>query len=191
MTERSAETSPLLKARVAGVFYLLNIVTGAFAAFNSGSGNVVVSNAAELIATFCYVAVTLLFYGLFKPVNSSLSLIAAFFSFVGCALGILSLFHLGPQLIDNLVFFGVYCLLIGYLIIRSTFLPSTIGVLMMLAGLAWLTFLSPPLVRSLSPWIFLPGLIGEGSLTVWLIVVGVNVQRWNEQAGAAGASIRT
>src|SRR5450755_470337 len=168
MTERGAGSSPLFLARMAGVFYLLNIVTGSFAAIYLGRGAVVVGNAAELIATFCYVVVTLLFYSLFKPVNSGLSMLAAFFSLVGCAVGVLTLFHIGPALINNLVFFGIYCLLIGYLILRSAFLPRTLGVLMILAGLAWLTFLSPPLVKSLSPWIFLPGLVGEGSLTVWL-----------------------
>ena len=48
------------------------------------------------------------------------------------------------------VFFGVYCLLIGYLIFRSTFLPRILGVLMAFAGLGWLTFLSPPLANYLS-----------------------------------------
>jgi Domain of unknown function (DUF4386) len=50
-----------------------------------------------------------------------------------------------------LVFFGFYCLLIGYLVFRSTFLPRILGVLMAFAGLGWLTFLSPPLASSLDP----------------------------------------
>ena len=33
----------------------------------------------------------------------------------------------------------------------------------------------------------IPGLIGEGSLTVWLVVAGVNAERWREQASAAAA----
>lgn len=178
---RTAEKSPLFTARMAGVFYLLNIVTGIFAATASG----VVGGVISLAATACYVVVTILFYGLFKPVNKTLSLIAAVFSLIGCALGVVSQFHLAPVPVNNLVFFGVYCLLIGYLIFNSTFLPRTLGVLMAFAGLAWLTFLSPSLVKSLSPWVFLPGLLGEGSLTVWLLAMGVNVQRWKEQANVA------
>jgi len=50
------------------------------------------------------------------------------------------------------VFFGFYCLLIGYLIFRSAFLPRILGVLMAFAGLGWLTFLSPPLANYLSPY---------------------------------------
>jgi hypothetical protein len=80
--------------------------------------------------------------------------------------------------------FGFYCLLIGYLIFRSAFLPRFLGVLMAVAGLGWLTFLSPALARSLSPYNFLPGVFGEAWLTLWLLVNGVDVPRWNEQANA-------
>lgn len=72
--------------------------------------------AANLAASACYVAVTLLFYGLFKPVSRSLSLLAAFFGLAGCAIGALEAFHLAPFQINSLVLFGFYCLLIGYLI---------------------------------------------------------------------------
>ena len=89
------------------------------------------------------------------------------------------------------VFFGLHCFLVGYLILRSAFLPRIVGVLMTCAGLGWLTMswtnlLSPPLGRFLFPYIIAPGVIGEVSLTLWLLVKGVNVQRWKEQAGAAG-----
>jgi len=91
----------------------------------------------------------------------------------------------------GLVFFALHCLLVGYLILRSTFLPRIVGVLMAFAGMGWLTLLWPPLANYLSPYNMIPGLLGEGSLTLWLLVMGVNVQRWKEQASAAGASIRT
>ncbi len=181
MMERIAEASPRFKARIAGVFYLLTFLTGGVALFVRGR----LGFAAGLIAASCYIAVTLLFYYMFKPVNRSLSLLAAFFSLVGCAIGALSPFHLAPSHINPLVFFGFYCLLIGYLIFRSTFLPRILGVLMAFAGLGWLTFLSPPLANYLYPYNLAPGLLGEGSLTLWLLVMGVNVQRWNEQTSAA------
>lgn len=138
-----------------------------------------------LIATASYVAVTAFFYLLFKPVNKILSLIAAAFSIAGCVPGILGPFHVTLYHINSLVFFGVYCLLIGYLILKSTFLPHVFGVLMMLAGLGWITFLSPALAKSLSPYNYYPGGIGEISLCLWLLVVGVNGERWKEQAGMA------
>jgi hypothetical protein len=166
-----------LRARIAGVFYLLTFLTGGVALFIRGRLGLV----AGLTAGACYIAVTLLFYYIFKPVNRSLSLLAALFSLVGCAMGPLSLFHLVPSRINSLVFFGFYCLLIGYLIFRSTFLPRILGVLMAFAGLGWLTFLSPPLANHLSPYIFAPGILGEGALTLWLLVMGVNEQQWKEE----------
>ena len=87
----------------------------------------------------------------------------------------------------GLVFFGLHCFGVGYLIYRSTFMPRAIGALMMFAGVGWLTFVYPPLANSLAPFNMIPGGIGELSLTLWLLVKGVNVQRWNEQASAADA----
>ena len=75
---------------------------------------------------------------------------------------------------------------VGYLIFRSTFLPRILGVLVAFAGLGWLTFLSPPLANYLSPYIQMLGVLAEGSLMLWLLVIGVNAQRWKDQASAAG-----
>ena len=232
MMERIADTSPSPRARITGVVYLLYFLTAVFGEF-FGRGLVVSGDAAAtannilahqplfrlglatgLIATACYVAVTALFYDLFKHVNRSLSLLAAFFSLVGCAiLAFASLFRIGPLVVLEggqylsafkveqlralaflflelygqavnicFVFFGVYCLLIGYLIFRSAFLPRILGVLMAFAGLGWLTFLSPPLANYLSPYIQVLGVFAEGSLMLWLLVMGVNVAKWEEKA---------
>jgi len=190
MTDTNVKTSPQPRARIAGALYLLTIVTGAFAAFVSGK-LLVYADAASLTATACYIGVTLLFYRIFKPVDSSLSLIAAVFSFAGCTLGALSVFHLVPPYIKSvnpLICFGVYCVLIGYLIFQSNFLPRVLGALMAFGGLGWLSFVSPELANYLSPYNLAPGILGEGALTVWLLAKGVNAQRWLEQADAAGQS---
>lgn len=186
--EGVADASPRRTARIAGVFYLLTILTGAFAAFASGK-LLAYADAASLAATACYIVVTLLFYRIFKPVDSSLSLIAAVFSLVGCILGALNIFHLIPppiRSINPLVLFGCYCVLIGNLILRSSFLPRILGVLMAFGGLGWLTFVSSTLTDALTPYNLAPGILGEGALTVWLLVFGLNAQRWSEQAAAAG-----
>ena len=85
-----------------------------------------------------------------------------------------------------LVFFGFYALLTGYLMIRSTFLPRILGMLSVLGGLGWLTFLYQPLGYRLFPYIAAFGLLGAASLVLWLLVFGVNEPRWKEQARAAG-----
>src|SRR5208283_4749570 len=184
MMERIAEGSPRPMARITGVVYLLYFLTAVSAEVFLGRGRLVLFDAVNLIADAFYIAVTLLFYYLFKPVNSSLSLLAAIFSLVGCANDVLGLFNLAPYKISSLVFFGPYCLLLGYLIFRSTFLPRILGVLMAFAGLGWLIFLTP-LANHLSTYLKVLGFLAELSLMLWLIVKGVNVQQWKEQASAA------
>jgi Domain of unknown function (DUF4386) len=84
------------------------------------------------------------------------------------------------------VFFGLFDIVIGYLIFRSTFMPRILGALMAIAGLGWLIFLSPPLANRVLIYIEAPGFIAELALMLWLLAFGVNVQRWKEQARAAG-----
>jgi hypothetical protein len=93
------------------------------------------------------------------------------------------------------VFYAGYLLAAGYLVFRSTFLPRALGVLLVIGALCYLTysfanFLAPEFAAHLVPYIQLPSGLAELALTLWLLVVGVNVQRWNEQASAAGVSLR-
>ncbi len=175
--------------------------------------------ATGLIGTGFYIALVALFYVLFKPVNRTVSLVAAFFGVVGCAIqaggsafqfftlanlgdgGTVSVFssdELSGRAVGMLflklthqvgnvalVFFGVYCLLIGCLILRSTFLPRFLGVLMVLAGLGWLIFLYPPLAERLFAYIAIVGVTAEVLLMLWLFVMGVNTDRWREQAATS------
>jgi hypothetical protein len=186
MTKRIAEASKPPRARVTGAVYLLYFLTAIFAQVLVGRTLVIYSDTANLIATACYVAVVLLFYDMFKPVSKALSLWAALFGLAGCAITTLGVFHRAPFHVSPLLFFGPYCLMIGYLILRSTFLPRTLGILMMLAGLGWLAFLLPLLANHLSIYIKVLGILAEGALMLWLLVLGVNVQRWKKQASAAG-----
>jgi Domain of unknown function (DUF4386) len=238
MMDRIAETSPRFKARMAGVFQLLEAITAASPGVFILDRLVVVGNgaataanilsherlfwwgfASSLIGVACHVAWALLMYELLKPVSKSLSLLAAFFVLVCCAMQALtSLFYLAPLLIlqggsslsaftaeqlqslalmflklnqyaynIDLVFFGLWCVLTGYLIFRSTFLPRILGVLLAISGLGWVIYLYPPLAYHLFiPYIASASALGEIPLEFWLIVMGVNVERWKEQASAAG-----
>jgi hypothetical protein len=84
----------------------------------------------------------------------------------------------------SLIFFGCFCVVIGYLIFRSGYLPKVVGVLMQIAGLCYLVnsfalILAPGLADRLYPAILVPSFIGEASLCLWLLVKGVNIERWN------------
>ena len=92
----------------------------------------------------------------------------------------------------SLTFFGVFCALNGYLILRSKFLPAVLGLLMIVAGVTyWINsfqlFLALPI-----PYIQWVTLIAELSLALWLLVVGVNEAKWRARAQAVqgGSSVR-
>ena len=84
-----------------------------------------------------------------------------------------------------LAFFGLATLLQGYLIFKATFLPRFLGVLALIGGLGWLAYLYPPLGDRLFLYVALVGLVGAAAHILWFLIVGVDVQRWQEQAAAS------
>jgi len=239
MVKQPVDVSPRFQARMAGVIALITTTSG-FAVFvrgklfNLGDAAATAQNilaheslfrlaiVGDLIALL-YIAYTLLLYNIFKPVNRSISLLAAFFSLVGCAMAaILCLLEVAPLAIltgapspgafsaeqvqmlaltflklhsegytISMVLFGSYNLLVGYLIFRSALLPRILGLLLGLSGACYLFnsfayFLSPAFAASLLPYILIPG-ASELLVALWLVVFGVNVQRWRELAGTANA----
>jgi len=185
MATGTLAASPRLLARTAGALYLLTIVLGIFSVLQLGSNLDSVQNAADLIGTIAYAVVTLLLYVLLKPVNPTISLAAALISLIGCVIGGLGIYNIHPIHVNSLVFFGVYCSLLAYLMYNSTFLPKTIGVLLLISGLGWLTYIWPPLEHAISPLPMITGLAGEGGLTLWLLIFGVNEERWSAKARAS------
>lgn len=153
------------QARVTGAVYLLYFVTAIL-------GVRLASLAVNLVSAALYIAVTILFYFLFKPVNRNVSLVAAVVSLAGCAVTVLKLFQLATQ-VSPLVFFGPYCILLGYLILRSNFLPRYIGVLLLLAGVGWLIFLGLSPASALVRPIEALGIVAEGLLALWLLIFSV------------------
>ena len=94
-------------------------------------------------------------------------------------------FRLNAYAFDmHTVFFGVWCVLTGYLIFKSTFLPKVLGMLLIVSGLGWMIYVSPPFAAPLFPFIAAASAIGEVPLELWLILVGLNEARWKEQASS-------
>jgi len=88
-----------------------------------------------------------------------------------------------------LAFFGFSTLLQGWLIYKSGFLPRWLGVIGMIGGLGWLTFLSPPLGRGVFMYVAVYALLGLLVTIGWLLTVGVDDQRWRQRAAEAASSI--
>jgi hypothetical protein len=78
-----------------------------------------------------------------------------------------------------LAFFGFSTVLLGYLIFRSTYLPRWLGVLGMIAGLGWLTFIYPPLGYRVFMFAALFGLAAAAAKIFWLIVFGVDEEKFH------------
>lgn len=219
-------------ARIAGILYLTIIAAGIFAQFFVRESLLVAGDAAataqniraaeslfrwgiagDLLMILCDIALALVFFVLLKPVDSALSLLAAFFRLIQAAVlaaNLMNLF-LGLQLLSGaeyltalggeqlqaqalffltahatgyslgLVFFGLNCLLFGYLVFRSGYLPRILGALIVFAGVGYLTdsfasFLLPSYASYAEIFalvVFLPAIIGELSMALWLLMKGV------------------
>jgi hypothetical protein len=225
------------KAHLAGLLYLIVILTGAFAeAFvrermivsgdaAATAANILASHMlfrmgliADLANLVAGAGVAVILYELLSPINRTVARFALYMVLLANAtmatyelLHFLPLMFLrgkglpafGPHQLEalslfalrafeagysiSLIFFAFYCMANGYLISRAAFLPRILGPLLMLAGVCYLTnsivnFL-PPLSVSLFPYILLPSLLAEGSLTLWLLFKGIDEARWREQAG--------
>lgn len=171
--------------------------------------------AADLIGNAIYLVLTALLYGLFRPVNRNLALVAAFFSLAGCIVQIVGeLLRLVPVVLvaENHVagaftvaqlqaasilsialyahvfdisftLFALFELVLGYLILESTFVPRAFGWVWMLAGLLWLTSLWPPLANTIRRVVLGIGGLAEIGLMLWLLVKGGNGSRENQPRG--------
>jgi hypothetical protein len=184
MMDRITEASPRFEAsgfRASGfrasrfrtkvsVIFLLIVLAAAFAEMFVG-GKLTVTGG--VVAVSGMVAVTLLFHDTLSPLNRRLSFLAVSFNLAGLAFEVLRLQPRGANI--AVVFNGFFCVLIGCLVFRSSFLPRVLGALMVLGGLGWLTLLPLSLASSLSPYNLAIGLLGEGSVCLWVLLTGANL----------------
>ena len=152
--------------------------------------------AAELFLLSCAIVLLLILYVLLRPVHRDLALLAVLFNIVAIsveavgALGLDLAPNQSPEMTNllirlhahgfgvSLLFFGWFCVIIGYLIFKSQYLPKAIGVLMQIAGACYLInsfalIASPQAANRLFPAILIPSFIGELSLALWLTVKGI------------------
>jgi len=178
--------------------------------------------ASEFVMLLCDVGVALALYVVFRSVSRNLALLAAFFRLVHAAIvganllnSYIPLLLLGSGLSSlgmaqqqalalmyleahaygyavGLVFFGAYCLVLGFLVLRSRYVPRLLGVLLLLAAAGYLadsfarTLLSDyaAVESTFALLVFGPAFVAELSFALWLVVRGVRVPE--ERAGGGG-----
>ena len=181
--------------------------------------------ATDLLMHVLDVPLIVFFYLLLKPVNHPLALLATVFNIVQtCVLAInkltlvavLSLLNstvFSASQVDlqalaffaldlhgdgfglGLVFFGLACLIRGYLVVKSGYVPQVLGILLVVAGISYLVnsvalLLSPPLAALLFPAVLIPALVAELSLSLWLLFANERLlqQRLVKPASIAAAA---
>ncbi|MEB3347090.1 DUF4386 domain-containing protein [Aquimarina gracilis] len=78
-----------------------------------------------------------------------------------------------------LAFFGIHCLLLGMLIMKSKLIPKMFGIAFIITAICYFLFsfgrfIFPHFANSLYPSILLPPLVTELSLALWLLIKGIN-----------------
>ena len=234
MTNRIAETSPLVYARVAGGLWLILAIFGGFAFVSVSSllvpgeaaatvSNIMASESlfriailSDLFSQTVFIVLVLVLYKLLKPVNNFAALLMVVFVVVSVSLQSISalnqiavLFLLsgadylrafptdqlpalvllflnmreaGFEIIAQ-IYFGLWLLPLGYLVYKSGFLPRILAVLLIIAGFGYLIsvvtfFLFPNFDTDISQFTF----IGEVTMLLWLLIKGVNVEKWEKRA---------
>ena len=160
-------------ARIAALLYLVNVALGITALMWLQQGRIAAADQVTVAAAVDYAVVVLLLGWLFEPAGRGASWAVAAIGVVGCALSAVGPLHLATSPVNALAVFGLYCIGLGLLVVRSALVPRWIGALLMLGGVSWLTFGVPALSRQLEPWNMAPGAIAELLFTLWLLAFGV------------------
>jgi hypothetical protein len=106
----------------------------------------------------------------------------------------LQTFAIALMKIENLafaiamLFFGCQCFLNGAVLLKARYFPWFLGALLMLTGIAYgtnffLNILTPDLGRAFFPVVATAGFGGEGAMTLWLLVFGLNQEKWDAETG--------
>jgi hypothetical protein len=224
-------------ARIAGGLYLLITILSIFVHFyipgelivpgdaTTTANNIIASEGlfrigivSELIILLIEIVLSVILYVLFKPVNKTLSLVAAISRLAMTTIHGINLLNnfivllllsgaayltvFEPAQLNAVVmlflnaysygftigigFFTLHVLLLGYLIFKSGYFPRILGVLFMIASLGYLIDVSSHILlanyKTGPVYLALPIAIAEIAFPLWLLIKGVNVERWEKRA---------
>lgn len=157
-----------LRARMAGLLYVAAVAAAV-------AGEFVLRRAPSWVAialpVVCYAAVMLLLYSLLRRIQAGLALLALALGLAGLCLEAL---RWQPAHINwAMALHGGFCLVTGWLLARSGYVPRAPALAMALAGVVWLLYLLPPLLRRVTPYNTVAGLVAEALPMLWLLAAGI------------------
>jgi Domain of unknown function (DUF4386) len=161
-----------VRARIAGCLYVVSVAS---ALTNEALVHGTLLYVVSLVPILCFLIATVLLYQVFKPVNGVVALLAACSNIVSLGFEAAEIHPGGVN--AGLAFHGLYCALLGFLAIKSGFVPRILGVSAIAAGLGWLTNISSELEQQVAPYDTVVGFIGEGALMLWLLAFGPSTRR--------------
>ncbi len=141
-----------------------------------------------LVSTSVFAVGELFYFGAALPLGDA-EYLKSFTADQRSVLSMLSIRMYGLAAGIFLAFYGIATGVRGYLVYRSGFLPRILGVLMMLAGLGFILrnfvlVLAPAYVSNV---FLVPMFVSGLSLTLWMLVKGVDVAKWEARAAASRA----
>jgi len=138
-----------------------------------------------LVSTAVFAGAELFYFGSSLPLSGA-DYLKSFSPEQLNSLAMLSLRMYGLGAGIFMVFYGIASFIRGYLIYRSGYLPSALGAILMLAGLGFITrnFLFVLAPSYASSFLLMPAFLAVLSLTVWLLVKGVDVPKWEARAAS-------
>lgn len=202
--------SPRNTARWAGALFLLTIAGGVAGTLIAGDqptdpATIRIAYSLFMIEMSCQIATTTLMYQLLRPVNSNAALFMAVFGYAGATVKIVARIFLyslvfvksGPDiafLMNKInafgsgtacIFLGISTVFLGFLMLRSGFLPRFLGYLGIISGIGWSTFVYPPFSARIFMPLALFALVDSAILIAWLLVKGVDEAAWVKLGSAA------
>jgi Domain of unknown function (DUF4386) len=163
--------------RRVGIIYLLYFVIAMLGEGLSSSGHAATGTAVAIASYLWYAVLTFALYRLFRPAGGGIMIVAALASWAGCVIGVARMLHLIGSALDPLLFFGTFCLLLGYVLWRPAPVPRAIAALLVAAGIGWIVF-SLAHVAAITPYVQGLGILAELALMFWLLAFGVRSQNY-------------
>ena len=127
----------------------------------------------QVFATAFYFVLAIVLYRLFASADPLVALALLPLALIGCVIQAYGQLQADAGVLRvALVPFGLFLVVLGYLIVRGAAAPLALGTLLLLAGIAWPIVVIPSVPSWYAGVAIVLGIVAEGALAIWLLVAG-------------------